>query len=120
MEKDNSRFKFRAWYENKMHEASGYYTDGSARIGLSCFPYTQTVYPDSIMQFTGLHDKNGTEIYEGDILGIENTSFGIVDYHNERGAWILHDEDNYNELLFLQNPMPEVIGNIFEHPHLIE
>jgi uncharacterized phage protein (TIGR01671 family) len=82
-----------------------------------------------LMQFTGLYDKNGKEIYEGDIVKWSN-EMGFVVYHKEYGrfsvAWKT-DLDNYLEngfhgtarLLKNEEDPLEIIGNIYENPGLL-
>lgn len=77
-----------------------------------------------LMQYTGLKDKNGKEIFEGDILLYLRKSKRIVSYKN--GAFIRYYE-NYNEYLLYDSFIEdgyltdyEVIGNIYENPELLE
>lgn len=65
----------------------------------------------SIMQYTGLKDKNGKEIYEGDLLKVNdvNTVMEVKWYDDSAGF----------NLAYLNKNTCEVIGNIHENPELI-
>ena len=77
-----------------------------------------------LMQYTGLKDKNGVEIYEGDVVKgysvyptastFEPFLMGEV-YYTNRGTW-----DCYSYILGGFNEQVEVIGNIYEDSNLIK
>ena len=72
-------------------------------------------------QFTGLHDKNGKEIYEGDIICRRAMRNTFVEY--ERCRWVLrYDDPKVEWRQDLHNQISlhlEVIGNIYENPELL-
>ena len=79
----------------------------------------------SIGQYTGLKDQNGTEIYEGDILG--KTFHWDLFVRFQNGKFMLYDTNlvrrNNDYTYDLYRNVVEgycVIGNIFENPELIE
>ena len=86
------------------------------------------VDPKTVGQSTGLHDKNGKEIFEGDILGID-TDEEIVNlniYWDSKHALFMFESKKYNEKDLLaelveDNTYPfEIIGNVYENPELLE
>jgi len=116
--------KFRGWYED---------------IGM--LPVVDLSAPKSthewlgsldvkLMQYTGLEDKNGKMIFEGDVLGTSNANpeydiWKIGDWEHHVVKWIDsccgfnlhgdHDEDSVYNLKYM-----EVIGNIYETPELLK
>ena len=72
-----------------------------------------------LMQYTGLLDKNGKEIYEGDITSLH---YGVVTF--DEGSFGIEYKDRFDEAtsceLIFQNKHVEVIGNVFEDRHLLK
>ena len=85
-----------------------------------------------LMQFTGLTDKNGKEIYEGDILSVENPDgykdlLCLVEYDSNVGGYEYTPKSGYGEFetstigwaMGMEFEF-EIIGNIYENPELLE
>ena len=98
--------------------------------GLTDIPKLHKVIPESVGQWTGLVDKNGVEIYEGDVMVCRQYIGGnFIDYCIERGfvemlhgAFGLHRKQGYYRPFkdWLEAYEYEIIGNIYENPELLK
>lgn len=114
--------KFRAW-DNKeihyfgLHEVYGndvYYDTGN---GLD---YSVGVHVRwtkcKLMQFTGLKDKNGVDIYEGDVIKVEGYPDIITEVIFSKGMFT----GKISNYLYMVCDICNIIGNIYENPELIK
>lgn len=77
-----------------------------------------------VMQYTGLKDKNGKEIFEGDVLMTlwGDSCSGVVEYNAQYAVYnFVCKERNFTyDFIETQSDEYEIIGNIHENPELIE
>ncbi|WP_273958081.1 YopX family protein [Lacticaseibacillus paracasei] len=112
--------KFRAWdKENKkMAQVS--------RIDFGPGGIKYLVDDSVLLEYTGLKDKNGQSIYEGDIVRTGKDNIGdpepmIGQVIMREGSWLIENEKMQEAIdLFSEITSREVIGNIFEDKQLLE
>jgi hypothetical protein len=106
--------KFRAWH-NASNEMFYNVSIKDGKWSIQVSKNLQICGKQNIMQFTGMHDKNGKEIYEGDIVLIREGIAVITFYCGS--FWC-----SFWTLLLLSDRgvEVEVIGNIYENPELIK
>lgn len=85
-----------------------------------------SVIKESVGQYTGLTDKNGTKIFEGDIVKLDSGNENYVVYYDEKHArYDISTEDSDIEFggiawwKFIGGAV-EVIGNIYDNPKLLD
>jgi uncharacterized phage protein (TIGR01671 family) len=131
--------KFRAWDEKYKYmnykvvignqsETGYYYTCHSMwvlpeNVDYKCEPHWMNFEEGNgfqVMQYTGIKDKNGKDIYEGDIVETPAGQIATVDYSENHYQGFICNEVSTDWHWNLNVLTVEVIGNIFENPEILE
>lgn len=115
--------KDRKWYFGNLYDKDTYGRTHICTINGGCLNIDHT----TVGQFTGLYDKNNNEIYEGDVIRLndyanvvcvfQHGAFGYVyakDFHSFAG------NTNFTFNPKNQDADVEIVGNIFDNPELLE
>ena len=72
----------------------------------------------TIGQFTGLVDNTGKEIYEDDIISLDNGRIGVITFHD--GCFVVNYSSGTRQALYdVQDWKMTILGNRFENPELL-
>ena len=119
--------KFRAWYKYGKKMVDLYkitplaVADHNGTMDGLFLPFDNNMI---LMQYTGLIDKNGKEIYEGDVVRAIYPNIPIDEYVDLDQTFVVEWENRYPNNSFLGYNLGlfdsiEIIGNIWENPGLI-
>ena len=112
----NRQIKFRVWDDisNKMHSNMAIRNNLLSDFDLDHY---------SLMQYTGLKDKDGKEIYEGDLISNGSGRVCKIVWHNHAAQWDYTPINLGGDSLFFNSreltKCCNVIGNIYENPYLL-
>lgn len=87
-------------------------------------PNMVEVKPQTVGQYTGLTDKNGKKIFEGDIVKFSHPAFnksriGVISYEMNEAGFVLRYKGDYCWIAYIDE-FYEVIGNVYDNPELLE
>ncbi len=102
----------RNWYRTPTNDEHGCHT---------MYDKQSIKYECEVMQYTGLKDKNGKEIYEGDIIRLHEGINVAIGWNNETCAFCaLPNGKGIPSDHLYAGEYTEVIGNIYENPELLK
>ena len=107
------------WYAMRQRNDYHIYTFNKTDDGEIFLTGNYNVDPETIGQYTGLSDKNGKRIFEGDIVCYRNAIFG-VEWSLKYCAYLVVSKFSGGEDLLINYDNCEVIGNIHDSPELLE
>jgi len=117
----NREIKFRAWFDNGKAQDMFFVGDayGTAHP-MDCCRYAQDGQPVTLMQYTGLKDANGVEIYEGDVVDFYGVNCEVIWAESDASFFVESPDKSLCESGQEFSENCEVIGNIYQNPELLK
>lgn len=121
------KFRGRSIHTDKWHYGDLIHNDDDLLIRQGCL--STFIENETVGQFTGLLDKNGKEIYEGDIIGCHNPNIKHLIFYNEKQGRFMAAlngdiENDFVGVCGLDDSRwtgsKKVIGNIHDNPELLK
>ena len=118
------------WVYGHLHKMDGYGT-GYTEYGIqvqdtsTSRPWSVLVIPETVGQYTGLTDKNGNKIFEGDICQtkgyplIDEKPF-VIEWNSDECSFYWRDAEGTDEFTIGCSQCTTVIGNIHDNPELLK
>ncbi|HEM4764083.1 TPA: hypothetical protein U1062_001103 [Streptococcus suis] len=109
--------RYRAWFGSEMYDKPVVY-DGEFYLDWRDFENGDTFNDAILMQSTGVFDKNGKEIFEGDVVRILDEKLSKIYYSD--GAFCVDILNGGTPLHAFLSEQLEIISSIYENPELVE
>ena len=115
-------YKFRVfWYKDKITTSVDTieFLHGGIRVSDGCYHIGWQGKDCELREFTGLHDKNGKEIYEGDIIKAKTFNYPLcIEWDRGECAFVMRSTHSGATYGFMWEI--EIIGNIYDNPELLK
>ena len=122
---------FRAKRQDTGEWEQGYYVSLPCANGVVKLDFIVDKYGEkhginlaTLCQYTGVTDRNGTKIFESDIVTSDQfcpdeEGYGVINWRDDELMFVVETDDAYYDFININWTKLEVIGNVFDNPELI-